>query len=135
LQHCDRLSCSATPRLQGRGAERLARRDQPFDADFIQDLIAEMDNGGWLDEDDPLTDEQEALLEGRLDDMEKYPGNPSPGKATCSFRTCSPTMNRSGRADFHLPAPRLRQAGVRPDCGEWALVEQSPPEERFMGRS
>lgn len=34
--------------------------------------IAELDGDGWLDEDDPLTEEQKALLESRLEDMEKH---------------------------------------------------------------
>jgi putative addiction module component (TIGR02574 family) len=35
--------------------------------------IAELDGDGWLDDDDPLTEEQKALLEARLEDMEKHP--------------------------------------------------------------
>ena len=35
--------------------------------------IAELDGDGWLDADDPLTEEQKALLEARLADMEKHP--------------------------------------------------------------
>jgi putative addiction module component (TIGR02574 family) len=35
--------------------------------------LAELDGDGWLDDDDPLTDEQKALLEARLADMEQYP--------------------------------------------------------------
>jgi putative addiction module component (TIGR02574 family) len=35
--------------------------------------LAEMDGDGWLDEDDPLTDAEKALLETRLEDMEKHP--------------------------------------------------------------
>ena len=35
--------------------------------------LAELDGDGWLDDDDPLTDEEKALLEGRLADMEQYP--------------------------------------------------------------
>jgi putative addiction module component (TIGR02574 family) len=35
--------------------------------------LAELDGDGWLDDDDPLTDEQKALLEDRLADMEQHP--------------------------------------------------------------
>ena len=35
--------------------------------------LAELDGDDWLDDDDPLTDEQKALLEARLADMEQYP--------------------------------------------------------------
>lgn len=35
--------------------------------------LAELDGDGWLDDDDPLTDEEKALLETRLADMEHYP--------------------------------------------------------------
>ncbi|MEY2428536.1 MAG: putative addiction module component [Verrucomicrobiota bacterium] len=37
--------------------------------------LAEMDSDGWLDDDDPLTDEQKALIEARLDAHEKNPGS------------------------------------------------------------
>ncbi len=46
----------------------------------IRVTIAEMDNEGWLDEDDPLSDEQKALLESRLEDMEKHPEKSVPWK-------------------------------------------------------
>ncbi len=46
----------------------------------IRVRLAEMDSGGWLDADDPLTDEQKALLEARLEDMEKHPGKSIPWK-------------------------------------------------------
>ena len=35
--------------------------------------LAELDGDGWLDDGDPLTDEQKALLEARLADMKQYP--------------------------------------------------------------
>ena len=35
--------------------------------------LAELDGDNWLDDDDPLTDEQKALLEARLRDMELHP--------------------------------------------------------------
>ena len=35
--------------------------------------LAELDGDNWLDDDDPLTDEQKALLEMRLRDIELHP--------------------------------------------------------------
>lgn len=35
--------------------------------------LAELDGDGWLDDGDPLTDEQKALLEARLADIEQHP--------------------------------------------------------------
>jgi hypothetical protein len=35
--------------------------------------LAKLDGDGWLDDDDPLTDEQKALLEARLVDLEQHP--------------------------------------------------------------
>jgi putative addiction module component (TIGR02574 family) len=35
--------------------------------------LAELDGDDWLDDDDPLTDEEKALLEARLADMEQHP--------------------------------------------------------------
>ena len=35
--------------------------------------LAELDGDNWLDDDDPLSDEQKALLEARLRDMELHP--------------------------------------------------------------
>lgn len=35
--------------------------------------LAELDGDGWLDDDDPLSDEEKALLETRLADMERHP--------------------------------------------------------------
>ncbi|HEX6189805.1 MAG TPA: addiction module protein [Pyrinomonadaceae bacterium] len=35
--------------------------------------LAELDSDRWLDDDDPLTDEQKALLDARLADMEQNP--------------------------------------------------------------
>lgn len=46
----------------------------------IRVKLAEMDNDGWFDEDDPLTDEEKALLEARLEDMEKHPEKSIPWK-------------------------------------------------------
>jgi putative addiction module component (TIGR02574 family) len=39
----------------------------------IRVKLAELDADGWLDDDDPLTDEQRALLDARLAEMEKNP--------------------------------------------------------------
>ena len=35
--------------------------------------LAELDGDNWLDDDDPLSEEQKALLESRLRDMELHP--------------------------------------------------------------
>lgn len=35
--------------------------------------LAELDGDGWLDDDDPLSDEEKALLDARLADMEQHP--------------------------------------------------------------
>jgi putative addiction module component (TIGR02574 family) len=35
--------------------------------------LAELDADDWLDADDPLTDEEKALLEARLVDIEQHP--------------------------------------------------------------
>jgi len=35
--------------------------------------LAELDGHGWQDADDPLTNEQKALLESRLEDLETHP--------------------------------------------------------------
>jgi putative addiction module component (TIGR02574 family) len=48
----------------------------PEDRAEIQSRIEELATGGtdgWLDADDPLTDEQKALLDARLDDLDKHP--------------------------------------------------------------
>ncbi len=35
--------------------------------------LAELDGDGWLDDDDPLTDEQKALIDSRIEAHEKNP--------------------------------------------------------------
>ena len=35
--------------------------------------LAELDGDAWLDADEPLTDQEKALLDARLADMEKHP--------------------------------------------------------------
>ena len=40
--------------------------------------LAELDGDRWLDDDDPLTDEQKALLDARLADMEQNPNDSIP---------------------------------------------------------
>jgi putative addiction module component (TIGR02574 family) len=35
--------------------------------------LAELDSDDWLDDDNPLTDAEKALLEARLADMEEHP--------------------------------------------------------------
>ena len=42
----------------------------------IRVKFAEMDNDGWLDEDDPLTDEEKALLEARSLGSTPWPVSP-----------------------------------------------------------
>ena len=44
----------------------------------IQAKLDELGGEGWLDGDDPLTNEQKALLEARLDDLEKHPEKSTP---------------------------------------------------------
>lgn len=39
----------------------------------IRVKLAELDGDRWLDDDNPLTDEQKALLDTRLADMEQNP--------------------------------------------------------------
>ena len=39
----------------------------------IRVKLAELDSDRWLDDDDPLTDEQKALLDTRLADMDQNP--------------------------------------------------------------
>lgn len=45
----------------------------PEERDEIRGKLAEFDGDMWLDSDDPLTDKEKALLEARLEDMEKHP--------------------------------------------------------------
>ena len=45
----------------------------PEDRYEIRVKLAELDGNRWLDDDDPLTDEQKALLDARLADMEAHP--------------------------------------------------------------
>jgi hypothetical protein len=40
--------------------------------------LAELDGDDWLDDDDPLSDEEKALLEVRLADMEHHPDDSIP---------------------------------------------------------
>ncbi len=39
----------------------------------IRVKLAELDGDRWLDDDDPLSDEQKAVLNARFDDMEQNP--------------------------------------------------------------
>ncbi|MGD0091800.1 MAG: addiction module protein [Planctomycetota bacterium] len=39
----------------------------------IRDKLDELDGNGWLDDDEPLTGEQKALLDARLEAYEKNP--------------------------------------------------------------
>ena len=45
----------------------------PEDRYEIRLKLAELDGDGWLDDDDPLTDDEKALLEARLVAYEKDP--------------------------------------------------------------
>jgi hypothetical protein len=56
-------------------AETLAELPKlgPEDRAEIQAKLEELAGDGWLDANDPLTDEQKALPEARLDDLRKYP--------------------------------------------------------------
>ena len=45
----------------------------PEDRYEIRMKLAELDGDRWLDDDDPLTDEQKAVLDVRLADMEAHP--------------------------------------------------------------
>jgi len=40
--------------------------------------LAELDGDGWLDDDDPLSDEEKALIETRLEAHEKNPQSAIP---------------------------------------------------------
>ena len=44
----------------------------------IRVKLAELDGDFWLDDDDPLTNEQKALLEARLADMDAHPDKSIP---------------------------------------------------------
>ena len=47
-----------------------------LNADERQEIrlrLAELDGDQWLDADDPLTDEEKALLESRIADIERHP--------------------------------------------------------------
>ncbi len=51
--------------------------------------LAELDGSDWLDSDDPLSDKEKALLEARLDDLEKDPEKSIPwaeGEARLYYR-------------------------------------------------
>jgi hypothetical protein len=45
----------------------------PEEREEIRLKLAELDGNEWLDSDDPLSDKEKALLEARLDDLEKHP--------------------------------------------------------------
>ena len=44
----------------------------------IRVKLAEMDGGGWLDEDDPLTDDEKKLINARLAEHEANPQSAIP---------------------------------------------------------
>ena len=43
------------------------------DREEIRLKLADLDGDDWLDSDDPLTNKDKALLDSRLDDLEKHP--------------------------------------------------------------
>jgi putative addiction module component (TIGR02574 family) len=45
----------------------------PEDRDEIRLKLAEIDGDRWFDGDDPLTDEQKALIESRIEEHERNP--------------------------------------------------------------
>jgi len=50
----------------------------PEDRYEIRLKLAELDGDRWLDDDDPLTDEQKEMLEARLADMDQHPERSMP---------------------------------------------------------
>jgi hypothetical protein len=50
----------------------------PEDLAEIQARIEELAGDGWLDDDDPLTDAEKTLIEGRLQDHENNPATAIP---------------------------------------------------------
>jgi putative addiction module component (TIGR02574 family) len=53
--------------------EELAKLT-PAEREEIRLKLAELDGNDWLDEDDPLTDSEKALIEARIEAHEKNPG-------------------------------------------------------------
>lgn len=49
------------------------RKLTPEERYEIRLQLAELDGDGWLDDDDPLSDGEKALLDARLADMEQHP--------------------------------------------------------------
>jgi phage-related protein len=52
--------------------EELAKLT-PEKREEIRLKLAELDGNEWLDSDDPLSDKEKAVLEARLDNLEKHP--------------------------------------------------------------
>jgi transcription elongation GreA/GreB family factor len=52
--------------------EELAKLT-PAERQEIRLKLAELDGNDWLDEDDPLTDDEKALIEQRVADLERNP--------------------------------------------------------------
>jgi putative addiction module component (TIGR02574 family) len=50
----------------------------PEEREEIRRKLDEVDGERWLDSDDPLTAEEKALIEARLEDMERHPENSIP---------------------------------------------------------
>jgi putative addiction module component (TIGR02574 family) len=52
----------------------------PEERDEIRLKLAEIDGDRWLDDDDPLTDEEKALIEARISAHERNPETAIPWK-------------------------------------------------------
>jgi putative addiction module component (TIGR02574 family) len=50
----------------------------PSERDEIRLKLAELDGDRWLDDDDPLTDEEKALIQSRIEAHEKNPESAIP---------------------------------------------------------
>ena len=50
----------------------------PEERDEIRLKLAELDGDRWLDEDDPLTDDEKALIEARIEAHERNPESAIP---------------------------------------------------------
>lgn len=84
----------------------LLTKEERFE---IRVKLAEMDGDGWLDADDPLTGAEKALLEARLEDMEKHPDN---------------TVDLRSRGIDEVQAANLR-ARLKTFADDWGRPEAS----------
>ncbi len=87
----------------------------PEEREEIRLKLAELD-GEWLDSDDPLSDKEKALLEARLEDLEKHPEKSIPwSEAEAQLKA------RSARTPS--PISRKLPSGMRSANRDW--VESS----------